>query len=130
MPITANGVTISFATSNFDAEITNFTAPAWTREAIDITHAGTTDGKEFMPADLVDYGELQFTIHFDPADEPPIDAAEEEITIGFPSGVEWSFAGFLTAYTASGVATDGDEKIEADVTVKVTGKITVTPAGS
>jgi hypothetical protein len=128
MPITSHGITIDFATSNFDAEVTNFTPPPWARESIPTTHAETADGKTFMPGDLPDYGELQFTIHFNEDDEPPIDGDAETITITFASGTTWEFTGFMTEYAAGGTSTEGDEKIEADVTVKVSGKITVTPA--
>ena len=57
-------------------------------------------------------------------------AGEQPITITFKSGTTWTFSGFMTEYAGGGTSTEGDEKIEADVTVKVSGAVTVTPAGS
>lgn len=129
VPMTGNGVTIAFGTSSFTAEIVSFTPPGWSRESIETSHAGTTDAKTFMPADLVDYGELSMTIHFNPDLEPPVDGAAETITITFAGGgATWAFSGFMTAYEPGDADGVGDEKIEADITVKVSGAITVTPA--
>ena len=129
VPIKGNGVTIAFGTSSFTAEITNFTPPGTSRESIGTSHAATEDAKTFMPGDLVDNGELSLTIHFNPDLEPPVDGPAETITITFPGGgATWVFSGFMTNYEPAGVATEGDEKIEADITVKVSGAITVTPA--
>ena len=102
MPITAHGITVEFGSSNFTAEITNFTAPGSSRESIPTTHAGTTDAKTFMPGDLPDNGELALTVHFDEDEEPPIDGDPEQVTITFVSGTTWTFS-FANSSTARGM---------------------------
>jgi len=121
----ATGITITFGTSEFTAEILDVTPPGMSREAIETTHQGTTGQKTFMPADLYDSGELGFDIHFNPDTSPPIGSAAETITITFPSGATWAFTGFMTGYAPSAPLED---KMTASVTVKVTGAITITPA--
>lgn len=124
VPMTANGVSITFGTSNFTAEITNFTPPGWEVADIPTTHAGTEGAKTFMPGDLPDNGELSMTVHFDPAN-PPVRGPAEAVEIEFNDGTTWDFSGYIKSYAPSGVATEGDEKIEADITVKVSGEINV-----
>lgn len=123
----SHGITIAFATSSFTAEITDVTPPGATRETINTSHQGTTDAMTFLPVKLTDNGELSFTCHFNPDTEPPIYAADgnEEITITFPAGAKWVFSGCMTGYEP---AAPHLEKMTADVTVKVSGAITVTPA--
>ena len=123
----SHGITIAFATSAFVAEITDVTPPGATRESIDTSHQGTTDWKTATPADLAEWGELSFTIHFRPSTDPPVDGLPESITITFPDTNTWVFTGFMTGYEPSAPHLD---KMTADVTVKVDGDVTfgaVTP---
>lgn len=119
----AFGTTITFGTSNFSADLLDVTPPGPSREVIDISHMGLASGfKEFMPSDLVDWGEAKLTVAFDPATVPPIAAAAETVTITFPDGTTWAFTGFLTKYESKAPMED---KMTADVTVKVSGKVTI-----
>ena len=122
----ATGITITFGTSGFTARMTDISGPSMTREAIDSSHQGTTDSMTFIFADLVDNGEVSFTAHYNPDTDVPINAAEETITIGYPTaGASISFPGGMTAHSnelpLNGLMT-------ADVTIKVTGDITRTAA--
>ena len=121
----STGFSITFGTSGFTAEIVDVTPPAVEREAIDVSHQGTTDRMAFLPSDLADSGELEFTIHFNPDTDPPIDADPEQVTIDFPSGAKWAFTGFMTTYQPSAPL---GEKMTATVRVKGSGDITITPA--
>ena len=121
----ATGITIVFGTSGCSAEILDVNPPSLSRESVEVTHQGTTGGKDFIPADLYDAGECSFDVHFNPDTAPPIDEAAETITITFPSGATWAFSGFLTGYEPKAPLED---KMTATVTIKVTGEITITPA--
>jgi len=123
----STGATIEFGTSGFTAEIVDFTPPPASREALDTSHQGTKTAKTFTPAKLVDWGELTFQIHADPATDPPINSSPEDITITFAEDNDtWQFSGFITGYELSGTL---EELITGTVTVKVTGDVTIS-AGS
>ena len=123
-----HGTTISFGTSSFDAAVISVKGPSLKRESIDETTMATADAMAFDPADLYDGGEFSLTVVHDIADLPPIDGANETITIDWAgTGNEWSFSGHMTGY--EGGASIG-ERMEADVTIKVSGAVSVTPAGS
>ena len=119
------GFTVAFGTSGFTAEIVDVTPPGASRESIDVTHQGTTTARIFTPADLYDAGELSLSIHFNPDTDPPIDGDVEEVTLTFPSTATWVFNGFMTDYSPTGPLED---KMTADVTVKVSGDINITGA--
>jgi len=122
---TGFGITIEFA-SGFLAEIIGCKPPGPTREAIDVSHTTSPDNaKEFIFADLVDYGELTVDLNFQPDAIPPIDEPPEDTTINFPSGATWEFKGGLTGYEPDAPI---DDRMTASATIKVTGKITITPA--
>jgi len=124
----SHGITIAFATSSFTAQITDITPPGPSRESIDVSHQGTVKWREFLPQDLVDNGEMNFTINFNPDTDPPIDGVAEVITITWPSANTWVFSGFFTEYSPEAPHL---EKMTGSVTVKVTGVINITgPAGS
>jgi hypothetical protein len=118
------GSQISFGTTNFTAEILDITPPQASREAIRTSHMLTPGYHTFCPADLVDWGELEFEIHFDPAIEPPINQPAETITITFAdsAATTWSFSGFMTAYHAK---TPLENMMTGTIRVKVTGNVTI-----
>lgn len=123
-----HGTTISFGTSNFDAAVISVKGPSLKRESIDETTMATTNAKAFDPADLYDGGEMTLTVVHDIGALPPIDGANETIMIDWAgTGNKWAFTGHMTAY--EGGAAIG-ERMEADVTIKVSGEVSVTPAGS
>ena len=122
----ATGITITFGTSGFTGNITDISGPSMTREAIDSSHQGTENSMTFIFADLVDRGEVSFTMHYNPDTDPPIDAEAETITIAYPTaGASIAFTGGMIAHSnelpLNGLMT-------ADVTIKVSGDITRVPA--
>lgn len=123
------GVTITFS-SSFFAEILSVDPPSMSRAAIDTTHSGTSGGKAtFIPSDIIDMGECNVEIAFNPSTDPPIDAVLETVTITFPissggmTAATWAFSGFMTNYTPT---VPIDDRMTARCTLKVTGDITVT----
>lgn len=114
------GITLTFATSSFSCEIVEVTPPGSSRESHDTSHQATTTNKTFTPSDLVDNGELSFTMHFDPSKTPPIASAAEVITIGYPSGAAWDFTGYMDDYQPQGTY---ENVMMASATVKVSGAI-------
>lgn len=124
-PATGYGITIAFA-SGFLAEITDVTLPEHAREKIDVSHTQSPDNRfEYIMADLVDSGELEVELNFDPSAEPPIDDPFEAVTLTFASGTTWEFSGALMNY---GGAAPLDDRMTANATLAITGKITITPA--
>jgi hypothetical protein len=119
------GHTVVFATSGFSSEIVDLTYPGLSREWINSSHQGTTTAHAFIPADLFDPGEMTLTCHFNPDTDPPIDAAAETITITSPAGATWVFSGGMSGYDPGATLND---KMTVDVTVKVSGDITITGA--
>lgn len=117
------GIRLTAGTSAFTCEITDATPPGATREAINTSHTRTSNSMTFIPADLVDWGSLKVEIGFDPGVTPPIDQAAETWTMTFKNGETWVFNGFMTGYEPKGPLLD---KMTADVTIKVNGKVTIT----
>ncbi len=121
----ATGITVVFGTSGFDAQIVDVNGPGATRESIDVSHQGTVDALDFDPADLPDNGELALDIHFNPDTTPPVEEPKEEITITWPAGATWVFDAFGTNYEPGAIL---NGKMTGTLTLKVSGKITRTPA--
>ena len=133
MPISdeGTGVAIVFATSGFSARLQSVDGPNMSRESINTTHMGTTTALTFMPADLVDSGDLTLTFHFDPSLTPPINAAAETVTITWPvpaglsAGATWVASAFMTGYQPGAQI---GELMTAQATLKISGAITITAA--
>jgi len=117
---TGNGATISFQ-NGWLARIVKFTPPSASRAVIDNSDI-SQDVKEHAPGDLVTWEDFKVTIVFDAATKPPIDQAAEDITITYADGVTQSFCGFMTNYAPSDAS--NDERITADVTIKVQQDVT------
>lgn len=116
------GTTIAFDTGFF-AEIVSIDWSGITREAIDSSHFGTSAWRTFQPADLVDPGELQVEIHFDPDDTPAHGGAAETCTITWPDTTTWAASAFMTNFEITG---EFEGKLTATATLKFSGAITVT----
>ena len=108
------------------AEVVSITPPGMSRDAIEATHLKSPGGwKEFI-AGMKDGGEASFTLNLAPSATDALvtafnaDSGNYQIT--FPNGVMLRFAGFFTAYTPPDLTA---EKMEASVTVKVSGAVTL-----
>jgi len=122
MAFEAVGTTITFA-SSFLAEITSIGLEE-SREQINVSHFGSTDYHEYIPAKLQEPGELTCTIFFDPSTAPPIGDAPENCTITWSDSGAGAWAG--TAFMISHSVSSGiGEAATQDVTIKFTGAIQV-----
>ena len=131
------GATIAFATSGFSMEFTDINIDGLSREAIDVSHLGTSAGtsgvgsKPFIGGKLSDPGEISMEGHFDPDKTPPLQGATEAITITFPlvagdsTSATWAGNGFLTGFSQT---TPLEDKMGASLTVKMSGEWTITVA--
>lgn len=121
------GTTVVFGTSSFTADILNVSWSSISREVINTSHMGTTNDHTFMPADLVDNGELTMEIAFVGTLSPPIitNGAAETVTVdwaGGSTGHKWSASMFNTGMEINGPLED---KMTATLTFKVTGAVTI-----
>jgi len=122
------GITIAFGTSSFTAEILDVNPVDASRGSVNVSHQGTTTAHVFTPTDLIDWGDLSFTMQFDADDEPPLDQAAETITITFPvkslaTGATIAGTGFMTGFSVTAALED---KMTAEATIKWSGDLTWT----
>jgi len=130
------GLSLTFSTSGYSAEVIDVAWNGISRNSIETSHmgtaaagAGTFGNRTFIPGHLSDPGELRVTVHFNPDTLPPIDATAETVTLtydesgGDTSGATWSATGFVTGFE---MAAPLDDKMTADVTVKLSGNVTRT----
>lgn len=121
---TGFGISIEFE-NGFFAEIIDITLPEQVREAIETTHTQTANGDAtFIPASVVDNGELQLDIAFHPDKSVPIKQPVGPVVVNFPSGTKWEFDGFMTNHAPTAPI---DDRMTASCTIKVTGGIAITP---
>ena len=120
------GVTVTFETSEFTAELLGVTPFAMSRPAVDTTHLGTTGFKTYEPGDLVDGGEGQLRIKYDPGTTIPMFAVAELITIGMPdsSDGDVTYNAFITGFAIGEISEDA--QVEATVTLKITSTVSGT----
>ena len=126
------GTTVTFATLSATLNVTGVDFGGFSREALDDTVIGDNYMK-FCPSSLIDNGELTLSVTADPDHGilmAPTDV-EELITVTFPvpagssTGASFAFQGFITEANLSG---DQGDKYEGDVTIRISGEITVTAA--
>lgn len=102
MADTGNQATIVFATSGFTANYHMIGSTEQERGKIKDSHLGTVDYHTYIPGDLIEPGEMECELEFNPDDEAPIDAPAETITITYPvpagmvNGATLAGSGFLT----------------------------------
>ncbi len=101
MADSAQGTTITFGTSSYSAQVTSVSRTGNTRTALKTSHLGTTGAHTYIPSDLIEEGQLDVEIIYDPDLPPPLSAVAETITLTFPvpsgltNGATHSGTGFL-----------------------------------
>ena len=119
MPATGNGATIGWASSANVGTITSISGIGGTREAIDTSSLATTGGRDFIPSDLVDYGELSIEGAWYGTATPIAAAAEVvTVTIGTTTAKSWAGTGFVTSWE-TGIPMD--DVISYSLTIKCSG---------
>lgn len=112
------------------AEINSITGPGKTRETIDVTDLDSTGGyREFIGA-FRDGGEVTLSMNFtlDTYDDLNVDFESDslrtyQIVLPDSGNTTFEFEGLVTSL---GLAIPMDDKITSDVTLKVSGQITLT----
>jgi len=102
-------------------------------EDIETTYTDQTDPwREYDPGDLIEGGEYSFTVIYDPdIDESSFLGKKQDITIRYPvpagktTGASRTFKGYVKEV---GAKLPIDDKMTAEITIKVAGKVTVTPS--
>ncbi|MGW1127454.1 phage tail tube protein [Streptomyces sp. NPDC002526] len=119
------------------ANVSDISGPSRQREAIEVTaHDSPDKYREFIKG-LKDGGEVELTINYDPGDtsHQALDADFEEDDLrnyqlvllpGDADEHTWDLTGLITDI---GDEYPTDDKMERTVTVKISGKPTLTPTG-
>jgi hypothetical protein len=117
------GSTLTFA--NFTPELLSVSWSGIERQAVDISHMGTTGGRIFLNSDLYDPGELVAEVHLNSTEAPPITATATTLTVTFPAvGTNaadlWTASAFMINFE---FADPLEDKMTATATFKCTGPI-------
>lgn len=125
--VIGNGLTITFGTSAFTAQILSVKLPDTTRKEIDTTHMGTQGARTYRPAALVDHGDLELDVNYNPDHIPPVAGAIELVTVTLPEGAQFLANAFVTKWTPG---TLNEDKATAKISLKPSGYITGVAAGA
>ena len=112
------------------AEVNSITGPNLSRDTIDVTSLDTTGGYREFIGGFRDGGEISLEMNFT---EASFDALKDDFesadvqayTIVF-SDTGSTTLGFSGLVTAIGVAVPMDDKVTANVTIKISGQVTLT----
>ncbi len=105
-PDSGDGTTVVFGTQGFSANLLNVGPPNQTVEDLETSHMGTTGHKTYIPADLIEGGEMSMLIQFAGSLAPTIGAAPELITVdygGVGAGDKHTFQGYINSYAPESV---------------------------
>jgi len=121
MAFVGTGTTLTYE-SGFHAEILDISPPGASRESIQTSHMGTTSAHTFVPADLVDWGEMTVEIALFPGTTIPItsDAASTVVAFSDSGSATWTFSSFMTGFESS---VPLEQRATGSSTLKVTGAV-------
>jgi len=133
MTLRVFGVSVEFA-GGFVAEIRQIGLSGQKREAIDTSHAETPGGDmTSLPSMLIDNGEIEVEMHYDPDKVPPIKAEPANCKIKMPAppgkstGAILESDAYLIDYAFQG---QHDGKFVANCKIKRSGPVVVTPSAA
>jgi len=111
------------------ANVTSISGPELSRETIDVTAHNSEDAWMEFLGSIKDSGEVSVDINYDPAQHDVLvgdfdDDAPRNYQIVFPTTptTTWSFAALLTGFSSEAPY---DDKLSASLTLKVSGKPTI-----
>jgi predicted secreted protein len=116
------------------AEVSGLTPPGFSIDTVDATHMQSPNRTREYIAGINDSGETSFTVNWLPGSAS--DVALRGVAVGFttfmiretfPNGAYWVVTGILTGYQP---AAPLDDKMTAEVTIKVTGAVAHNAAAS
>jgi predicted secreted protein len=112
------------------SEVTNVGTPSFSRDTVDATHHTSAGGVREFIGGLIDPGEVSVDMNWLPNDPTQdettgllaaaLDGEQRNFKLVIPSSppVTWNFTGLVTAFSG---ATPMDDKMTANVTIKVSG---------
>lgn len=114
------------------AQVANITPPQSEADDVEVEDLDPTDGyKHFLPG-LLDGGEVSLTLNFDGKNAGHQNLLSDHqsrvvknFRIVLPDGTTWAFPAYVKSFSPSEISAGG--VIQAEVTLKVTGKPTLTP---
>jgi len=112
------------------ANVTSVQGPEIERETYDVTSHDSADGWREFVGGLKDGGEVTLEVNYDPTKHDDLiadfeDTDPRDYKLVAPGGRgTWEFKAFLTGFSAEAPV---DDKMSAELTLKVTGKPTITP---
>lgn len=113
-------------------DLSSISSPSMTQEELDVTTLDSDGGYREFIGGFKDPGEVSLTGYFVPSDEGQVelyrvfDTGEQaDFEIEFPPqmGAKWQFSGIVTAYNTP---IDLEEAVGFEVTIRVSGKPTLT----
>lgn len=122
---------ISCTNPNISFELLDISPPGATAKIIDMTHMGSVDYKDYIPGKIIEWGECQFEIAYDPGQvgldpETLLKTTTKNTiwTIKFPveeenavtTFTDWIFKGYCTGFD---VKTPLEDRITATMTTRV-----------
>jgi len=125
MAFVSTGTTISFA-NGFCAEILDISGPTISRESIQTSHFGTSTAHTFVPATLIDNGEVTVELAFIPSTTPPATSVISSCVIAWSDSAgdsSWTFDAFVTGFDAKAPF---EGRATATLKMKITGTIAIT----
>lgn len=112
------------------AEINSISGPSLSRDTIDVTSLDSTGGYREFIASFRDGGEITLNMNFTPSGFDGMkDDFEYDLTwnyriiLGNAAATQFDFAGLVTSI---GLAVPMDDKVTQDVTIKISGTVTMT----
>lgn len=125
------GATLTFSSTSYTTEIVNINATGRSRVAVDTTKLSST-AKEYIRGDLIEPGEYEVEIHYQPDNPPPIfgTTTAENFVLTFPiwgtqqTGAKEAVQGFIQNVDGPNVGID--EKMVCTLTIKLSGTVSQT----
>jgi len=124
-PEIGTGTTVVFsAATGFLAAPLSVEHSGIERASVDTTHLGTSAARTYKAGDLYDPGEVTVALAFDPTVSPPIVGTPTgTLTITYAVAGVWSASAFVTGFRVTAAL---EERVEAEITFKLSGALTVT----
>lgn len=123
----AGGQFKAFASSitldNFTAKKVQINIGDASVEDLETSYMGQASAaRTYVPSDLYDPGTISGSAFFDPDTYPPVGDEDASISISWPDGSTWSFAGYMKSFSVTG---ERDSLLMMDFSIKVSGEIAV-----
>lgn len=113
------------------AEVNNISGPSGSRDTVDVTHMESPNGFREFIAGLADPGEISFTVNLIPSNTTHQNLLTDfnlgtvrnwQMVLPFAGNPTLAFEGIVTGYPWN---VPLDDKVSADITIKVTGQVSL-----